>query len=217
MKEYKWQELAVPADWTVTYKIDGINVLYKDGVPLSRKNKPLYNLPEMPDGMYECFLGTMGLSQSATRTHNGTPIKKEDLYMLEPKIDARLECGRLFSTRGHIDDIKLVYEDALKRGYEGLVLRNDDGTRLKLKPNTTYDVPITDIQPGKGKNKGRMGALLTPKGKVGTGFTDAERAEEWEIGSIIEVKCMHLTDLGKFRHPSFVRRREDRALEERDY
>ena len=213
MKEYKGQALPVPSDWKITYKLDGINVQYKDGVPTSRANKPLYNLPSMPDGIYECFLGSCGLSQSATQTRNGLPIHSSNLYMLEPEIDPRLDAGRITD----MSEIEKVYKWALKYGYEGLVLRSDDGTRLKLKPSVTFDVAITGIQPGQGKHAGRMGALMTDKGKVGTGFKDAERELDWKIGTIIEVECMELTEDGKFRHPRFVRIREDRAIEERAY
>jgi DNA ligase-1 len=81
-----------------------------------------------------------------------------------------------------------------------------------------------------------MGALLTPRGKVGTGFTDKQREEwyEWfmtqpcgiydEAGEkptrfelladgaapTIEVDCWELTKDGKFRHPRYIRLREDK-------
>jgi ATP-dependent DNA ligase len=49
-------------------------------------------------------------------------------------------------------------------------------------------------------------------GKVGTGFSDAMRKEDWNsrIGEFIEVECMQLTPDGKFRHPRFLKRRWDK-------
>nr|WP_283842052.1 hypothetical protein [Bradyrhizobium sp. KB893862 SZCCT0404] len=108
----------------------------------------------------------------------------------------------------------------IAKGYEGLVLRQGD-VWLKVKPTETYDVLVTGIIEGTGKHKGRMGALMTPMGKVGTGFSDAERVTFWNyckepddgrgiMGETIEVECMKLTDDGKFRHPRFVRVRPDK-------
>jgi ATP-dependent DNA ligase len=81
-------------------------------------------------------------------------------------------------------------------------------------------VTVTEIIEGTGKHKGRMGALMTPMGKVGTGFTDQERKEWWgrkallgnhpTLAWLIEVECMQLTPDGKFRHPRFLRIRYDK-------
>jgi len=53
-------------------------------------------------------------------------------------------------------------------------------------------------------------------GKVGVGFSDVERETWWtpvfrRPGIIIEVECMELTPAGRFRHPRFIRIREDKA------
>ena len=56
-----------------------------------------------------------------------------------------------------------------------------------------------------------MGALETALGKVGTGFTDAERdrIDESYIGRMIEVGCWELTEDAKFKQPRFLRFRDD--------
>jgi DNA ligase-1 len=112
-------------------------------------------------------------------------------------------------------------EDALANvltcGDEGLVLQQGE-VRLKVKPKQSYDVPVTGIIAGKGKHAGRMGALITPMGNVGTGFSDAQRKEfaalfadgPGDFQHIIEVEAMGLTPAGKFRHPRFVRVRWDK-------
>jgi ATP-dependent DNA ligase len=131
--------------------------------------------------------------------------------MLRPWLDSRLEAGTMIDPDA--ETIRFRMERAMREGYEGLMLRQGDKL-LKVKPKETHDVPITGIQPGTGKHEGRMGALLTPMGKVGTGFTDEMREnfndQRW-IGIIIEVECMGLTPGGKFRHPRFVRVREDKC------
>ena len=48
----------------------------------------------------------------------------------------------------------------------------------------------------------------------GTGFTDKDRTTLWNtrdslIGKIVEVEAMEMTVAGKFRHPRFIRIRED--------
>ncbi len=101
---------------------------------------------------------------------------------------------------------------AVAKGYEGLILRQDKRW-LKVKPIDTFDVEILSLIEGKGKYKGKLGALVTSLGNVGTGFTDEEREDIWEnkyIGNTVEVSYMHLTEDGKFRHPRFLRIRFDK-------
>jgi len=109
--------------------------------------------------------------------------------------------------------IKFLLANVLKRGAEGLILRQGDKW-LKVKPTITYDLVVTGYQPGTGKHTGRMGALITDMCKVGTGFKDVERDKftaEYIVGKIIEVKGMGVTEAGKLRHPRFVRLRLDKS------
>ena len=108
--------------------------------------------------------------------------------------------------------IELYLQQALAYGYEGLVLRSGDKW-LKVKDKQTEDVKILDLVEGKGKYVGKLGAFLTPIGKVGTGFTDAQRAEfndQSLIGETVEVEFMEYTKEGKARHPRFIRMRYDK-------
>lgn len=194
----------------ISYKIDGVQAISTSGVWLSRAGKPLYNLPPMPDGVYEAYLGDWAKSVSAVRTHNGDTIPKEHLYRLDD-IDERLllmeseVCCPTF--------IKSCMNMAIERGYEGLCVVCDQG-HFKIKPIETHDVLVTGMVEGNGKHEGMLGALVTDKGKVGTGFTDAMRDHYWNthslVGSMIEVKVMSLTPNGMFRHPVFIRVREDK-------
>ena len=58
-----------------------------------------------------------------------------------------------------------------------------------------------------------MGALLTDHGKVGTGFSDSDREEDWKIGDLIEAEYMEITEAGKMRHARFIQRRLDKTEE----
>lgn len=208
LKTYKFDKDLTDA--YLSYKIDGVQAVRKNNTWRSRADKPLYNLPNMPDGIYEVFLGDWASSVSAVRTHEGVPISEDKLYSLLWSLDPRLEVG--FSRRMTPSVVRREMELALERGYEGLCIVSDQG-HFKVKPKVTYDVLVTGVTEGTGKHLGKMGAMITDMGKVGTGLTDAQRAEFTEdspIGKIIEVEAMELTPSGKFRHPRFVRLRTDK-------
>jgi DNA ligase-1 len=101
---------------------------------------------------------------------------------------------------------------------EGLMLREPksryaigrSSTLLKVKRFQDDEAVVMEHQPGKGRHKGKMGALLVQtKGgtlfSVGTGFSDAMRANPPAIGSTITFRYQELTDAGVPRFPSFVR------------
>jgi DNA ligase-1 len=104
-------------------------------------------------------------------------------------------------------------------GGEGLMLRQPESlyevgrshTLLKVKEFHDAEATVLDYEKGKGRHKGRMGALYCKdkttgaEFKVGTGFTDALRNNPPAIGSVITYRFQELTDGGKPRFPAFVR------------
>ena len=107
-------------------------------------------------------------------------------------------------------------------GGEGLMLRQPDSlyefgrsaTLLKVKTFHDAEAVVVGHQPGKGRHKWRLGALLVvlPNGtqfSVGTGFSDAQRELPPAIGSTISFRFQELTDGGVPRFPSFVRERRE--------
>lgn len=199
-------------EWLVSRKIDGVRALIGADGAYSRNGKPLFNLNHLYEGArldVEVFLGTWEATVSQVRSHAPNPVPRECVYSLDP-LDARLILGTFLNPSP--ESIYEVMQREVDLGHEGIVLRQDQKW-IKVKPLETYDVELTGIQPGTGKHEGRMGALLTPLGKVGTGFTDQQREELNNpiiIGELIEVECMSLTPSGKFRHPRFVRFRFDK-------
>lgn len=104
-----------------------------------------------------------------------------------------------------------------KRG-EGLMLHRADApyltgrshVLLKLKPQLDAEAKVIAYVPGKGKYQGKMGALLVEtldgkQFKLGTGFTDAERAHPPPIGSLVTYTYRDVTKNGKPKFASFLR------------
>jgi DNA ligase-1 len=112
--------------------------------------------------------------------------------------------------------------DVVEAGGEGLMLhragstyqggRSDD--LLKVKPYMDAEARVIAHLPGQGKYTGMLGALLveTPDGRrfrLGTGFSDAERASPPPLGSLVTYKYHGLTDSGLPRFASFLRIRKE--------
>jgi DNA ligase-1 len=231
-KARDWNKQDLTGEWEVTVKIDGVRAFLVDGQWISRNGKPLYNLPQQagngPTEGYEVYHALPGRSSKDNFwATNGTLKAKnmperllstQDLYSLNP-IDPRLL--RPSIENPSVAMISELLEATLAAGYEGLILRQGDKW-IKVKPVNTYDVTVLDCVEGIGKHKGRLGAVVTSRGNVGTGFSDEERQEWWTdfcrhtedpqncIGRIIEVSCMGLSAKGQFRHARFERIRTDK-------
>jgi DNA ligase-1 len=120
-------------------------------------------------------------------------------------------CESLAKLKAELDRV-----DAL--GGEGLMLRQPASayvagrsfTLLKVKRFHDAEATVIAHSPGKGKHKGRLGALVVqlPDGtefSVGTGLSDAQRKAPPAIGSTITFRYQELSDGGVPRFPSFVR------------
>lgn len=111
--------------------------------------------------------------------------------------------------------------EIVRAGGEGLMLHRADApyltgrsdALLKLKPLNDAEATVISYVPGKGKYEGKMGALQVelPDGtrfQIGTGFTDAVRANPPAIGSLITFTYRGLTKNGLPRFASYLRVRE---------
>lgn len=107
-------------------------------------------------------------------------------------------------------------------GGEGLMFRQPasmyevgrSSTLLKVKTFHDAEAVVVAHEPGKGKHKGRLGAVTveTPEGirfSVGTGFTDAERENPPPIGSTITYRYQELSTDKVPRFPSYLRLRDE--------
>ena len=82
-------------------------------------------------------------------------------------------------------------------------------TLLKVKTFKDAEATVVGHQPGTGRHKGRLGALLVrladgTEFAVGTGFTDKERGAPPGVGSVITFRYQELSDAGVPRFPSYV-------------
>ncbi|KQT37735.1 DNA ligase [Methylophilus sp. Leaf414] len=121
----------------------------------------------------------------------------------------------------HVQDeqsLKRTLDNVVAKHGEGLMLHRADApyltgrnhALLKLKPQLDAEATVIAHVPGKGKYVGKMGALLVemPDGlqfKLGTGFSDAERANPPPIGSQVTYTYRDITKKGKPKFASFVR------------
>lgn len=109
-------------------------------------------------------------------------------------------------------------------GGEGLMMRRPGSlyeagrstSLLKVKTFHDAEARVIGHDPGKGKHKGRLGALVLemPDGtrfNAGTGFSDEERENPPPIGSIVTYRYQELTKDGVPRFPSYVGLAIDKA------
>lgn len=114
--------------------------------------------------------------------------------------------------------LQALLRQTVQNGGEGLVLhctnalwspgRSD--VLLKLKPMPDEEARVVAHLPGKGRNQGRMGALLLEMSNgqrfaLGTGFADAQRADPPPVGSLVTYRYRDRTPKGLPRFASFLR------------
>lgn len=217
-KATHWNGQDLKGEWEFTIKVDGVRMLRNElGEPVSRANKPLYNLGGIPSYLTDCeiFLGSFKETISAVRSSTKeiyVPVKCA--YSLSP-LDPRLYVGKF--TDPTVQTIKEQLAIVHSMGLEGLILRQGDKWK-KVKGFVSEDVPIIEFYEQfdkHGNPKNTLGGVVTELGKVSTGFTKAERQEIWDNrekyrGKIIEAGAMQYTDEGKLRHPRFIRFRPDK-------
>ncbi|WP_337173930.1 DNA ligase [Paludisphaera sp.] len=121
------------------------------------------------------------------------------------------------STCEGIDHLRAELSRVEALGGEGLMLRRPASayeigrsvSLLKVKSFRDAEARVLGHQPGAGRHKGRLGALLVEladgtKFSVGTGFSDAQRERPPAVGSLIAFRYQELTEAGVPRFPSFL-------------
>lgn len=157
--------------------------------------------------------------------------------------DRKSDLLRAIGLKGIGENIKLVdhviIDDAtteelfkardkfIKKGYEGAMVKQlsspyvfkRSDSLLKLKTVLDADGVIVSAFEGKGRLKGKLGGFSVNFDgvvtDVGSGFSDATRAEFWAdrkemIGRVIEVKYQEKAPSGALRFPVYIKMRPDR-------
>ena len=132
------------------------------------------------------------------------------------------------------DDIERAYKEALEMGHEGIIAKEKEHeyqfgrsrSWRKRKPvKEPADVRVRGVVPGTGERQGTLGSLKLETqdgayvGRVGTGFTDPELDDLWEmhqneelVGSVVEVEFEEFQENdGKYglRFPRYLGLRPD--------
>lgn len=110
-------------------------------------------------------------------------------------------------------------------GGEGLIVRNPGAMYkvgrsteiLKVKNYKDAEATVVAHLPGKGRNKGKLGALLVELGdgtrfRIGSGFNDTEREDPPPVGALVTFKYYGRYISGTPKFPSFLRIRKDADL-----
>ena len=102
-------------------------------------------------------------------------------HYIHPVIAARVDSNLLRD---------MWQKEVLTKRMEGLVIHSK-GRIVKVKVTTPQSVVVIGVVPGKGRTKGSMGSLVVAymdsngdfryAGRVGTGFTDADRKAWWDF------------------------------------
>lgn len=116
-----------------------------------------------------------------------------------------------------VDHLKSELARVEALGGEGLMLRKPgsnyeagrSSTLLKVKSFQDAEAVVIGHEPGKGRHKGRLGAVLVRLADgttfaVGSGFTDAERESPPEVGAVVTFRYQELSDGGVPRFPTYV-------------
>ena len=192
--------------WLGRGQFDILSAAVRKDVPIDAEWRNItYNIFELPNAA-----GTFG--QRAK--HIAEIVKKANLPNLKAVAQFRIKDEAELN-----DKLKQV----VKNGGEGLMLHRADAlyetgrsaNLLKLKPYFDAEAKVIAHTAGKGKYTGKLGALVveTPEGirfKLGTGFTDAQRANPPKIGSTVTYAYKDTTKNGKPKFASFLRVRDEK-------
>lgn len=221
----------------ISYKIDGVRILYRDGKFVTRNDKTPPGLEAaLTEGakgkirIYEdceVYKGSFFESNSPLQQHMPTDncITIDDVYPLDflageclHNVDPRLFIESAVNPTP--DLIREHLQKALDLGYEGLVLRMPNRW-YRVKPEYTADVYITgwfeQLNTAK-EPKGQLGGFDTAYGKV-TAFTEEMRQKLWDnpeqyVGRMMTVQYKELYDTGSFRYAvKFLHFRDDKDEE----
>ncbi|MGF1645030.1 MAG: DNA ligase [Thiotrichales bacterium] len=144
--------------------------------------------------------------------------KVQAWFAAHPAPQVRIVEQRACPSREALDDFLRTVEAA---GGEGVMLRDPNApfepgrssTLLKVKSHQDAEATVIGYRAGKGKYNGKVGSLWVERDGtrfyIGSGLTDADRADPPPIGARITFRHNGYTEAGKPRFPRFLRLRRD--------
>ena len=192
--------------WLGRHQFDALSGAVRKEVPIDAEWQHItYHIFELPDapGTFE-----------ARAKRIIEIIKKANLSQLKAVAQFKVKDEAALNLR---------LQQVVKNGGEGLMLHRADAlyetgrsaTLIKLKPLYDAEATVVAYTDGKGKYKGKLGALVveTPEGirfKLGTGLTDAQRENPPKIGSLVTYTYKDQTKNGKPKFARFLRVRDEK-------
>ncbi|TAG82369.1 MAG: DNA ligase [Burkholderiales bacterium] len=195
--------------WIARGRFDEVSAIVRRETPINdewqRVSYMIFELPQATENEGLTFAERVSEIATLVAATNFAPLKAVPQYRVKDRVE-----------------LKRALDRVVRAGGEGLMLHRADAryvtgrsdVLLKLKPLLDTEARVIGHVPGKGKHAGKMGALLleTKEGvrfKLGTGFSDAQRANPPAIGSLVTYTYRELTKSGRPRFASFVRERVD--------
>lgn len=143
----------------------------------------------------------------------------EEILQVDRPAYAEIHRQTVCESREHLQS---EFERIEKLGGEGIMLRQPGSayvagrskTLLKVKRFHDAEATVVGMEVGKGKHKGRMGALLVEldtgvRFALGSGFSDFQRENPPSAGTRITFKYQEILESGVPRFGSFLRVRID--------
>lgn len=141
----------------------------------------------------------------------------EDYLTLHPHAHIKIIAQHTVRDAAHLQNF---LDEVTAGGGEGVVVRNPQtpyqtgrlADALKVKKHFDAECTVQNILPGNGKYAGMMGALQCKMAdarviKIGSGFSDAMRANPPAPGAVVTFKYYGVTARGVPRFPVFLRMR----------
>lgn len=151
----------------------------------------------------------------------GFAARAEALRQLAPPVEGACLQALPQARLADFAALQARLREVVAAGGEGLMLHRADApyragrsdALLKLKPLDDAEALVIGHVPGQGRHRGRLGALTVRRDdgavfRLGTGFSDAQRAAPPAIGTWVTYTHRGLTGGGLPRFPSFHRVRE---------
>lgn len=195
--------------WLARDRFDELSGIVRKAVPVDaewqRLNYMIFELPQ-PEGAAPVPFSARAIRIKAIVERANFPaLKAVDQHPVKDRAALKRELDAVVKGRG--EGLMLHLADA-----PYVTGRSD--VLLKLKPLLDTEATVVAHIPGKGKYSGQMGALLveTSAGlrfKLGTGFSDSQRANPPPVGALVTYTYRDVTPAGKPRFASFLRVRDD--------